>query len=39
MLLMEYTSIRGGYLQDCDKNATWDILHAYIDAHSQILLN
>ena len=36
---MEYPSIRGEYFPDFDKNFTWNILHAYIDAHSQILID
>ena len=37
MFLMYYTSIRGEELQYYSKNATWNILYAYIDAHSQRL--
>ena len=39
MLLMDYPCIRGEELPDYAKNATWDLLHAYIDAHSQILID
>ena len=36
---MDYPSIRGGNLPDYSKNDTWNLLHAYIDTHSQILLD
>ena len=36
---MNYPSIRGEILPDYAKKSTWDLLHAYIDAHSQILVN
>ena len=39
MLLMDYPCIRGEDLTDYAKNSTWDLLHAYIDAHSQILID
>ena len=39
MFLMDYPSIRGEYLPDDSKNPTWNLLHAYIDAHSQILID
>ena len=32
---MDYTSIRGEYLPDYTKNVTWNLLHAYMDEHSQ----
>ena len=35
MLLMEYPFIRGEYLPDYAKKATWNLLHTYIDVHSQ----
>ena len=35
---MCYPYIRGGDLTDYDKKAPWDFLHAYIDAHIQILI-
>ena len=35
---MYYPYIREEYLPDYDKKATWNILHAYIYAHSQILI-
>ena len=38
MLLMDYPSIRGEYFPDYAKKATWNLLHAYIDAYSQILI-
>ena len=38
MFLMDYPSIRGEYLQDYSKKSTWNLLHAYIDAHSKILI-
>ena len=37
MLLMDYPSIRGEYLLDYAKNDIWNLLHAHIDANSQIL--
>ena len=36
---MNYPSIIGKYLTDYAKNTTCNILHAYIDAHSQILID
>ena len=39
MLLMDYLSIIGEGLPDYSKNATWNLLHAYIYEHSQILIN
>ena len=39
MFLMDYLSIRDEYLPDYAKNSTWNILRAYIDAHSQILID
>ena len=38
MLLMDYPSIRGEYLPYYSENVTWNLLYAYIDAHSQILM-
>ena len=38
MLLMDYPSIRGEYLPDYAITFTWNILHAYIDAHSHIII-
>ena len=38
MLIMEYPSIRGEEIPDCAKKATRKPLHAYIDAHSQRLI-
>ena len=38
MLLMDYPSTRGEALPDYTKNTIWNLLHAYIDAHSQILI-
>ena len=35
MLLMDYPSISEEYFSDYAKNATWGLLHAYTDAHSQ----
>ena len=37
MLLMDYPSISEEYFSDYAKNATWGLLHAYTDAHSQII--
>ena len=34
---MDNISIGGEEIPDYDKKATWNLLHAYIDAHSQIL--
>ena len=39
MLLMDYPYIKGGYLSDYYKNATWKLLHAYIYAHRQKLID
>ena len=39
MLLTKYTSIRGEYLQYYVKNATWNLLHTYIGAHSQVIID
>ena len=39
MLLMDYSSIIGEEILDYDKKATWNLLHAYIDAHIQILID
>ena len=39
MFLMNYPYIKGGDLPDCTKNSTWNLLHAYIDAHIQILID
>ena len=39
MLLMDYPSIRGGDLPYYAKNATQNLLHAYIDAHSQKIID
>ena len=38
MFLMGYPFIRGKYLPDYAKNATWNLLNAYMDAHSQRLI-
>ena len=38
MLLMDYPSIRGKEIPYHAENPTWNILCAYIDAHSQILI-
>ena len=38
MLLMEYPYIRWEHFPDYAKNSTWNLLHAYIDAHNQILI-
>ena len=39
MLLMDYPSIIGEELPHDSKKATWNILHAYIDAHNQRLID
>ena len=39
MFLMDYLSIRGEELSDYPKKAAWNLLNAYIDAHSQRLIN
>ena len=39
IVLMEYASIRGNDSLDYAKNATWNLFHSYIDAHSQILID
>ena len=36
---MDYKFIIGEDLTDCDKKSTWNLLHAYIDALSQILID
>ena len=36
---MDFPSIRGGYLPDCAKTSTWNLLYVYIDAHSQSLFD
>ena len=36
MLLMDYPYIRGEDLPYYFKKVTWNILHAYIDAHIQV---
>ena len=36
---MDYPSIRGGDLLYYAKNATQNLLHAYIDAHSQKIID
>ena len=38
MFLMDYPSIRGGEILYSTEKATWKLLRAYIDAHSQILI-
>ena len=38
MLLMDYPSIRGEYFTEYSKQATWNLLHTYIDAHRQRLV-
>ena len=38
MLLTDYPSIREEDFPDYAKDVTWNLLHAYIDRHSQILL-
>ena len=39
MLFMDYPSIIGEDLASYYKKATWNLLHGYIDAHSQILID
>ena len=39
ILLMDYPSKRGEELPDYDKNATWNLFLAYIDAHSKIIID
>ena len=39
MLLMDYPSIRGEYSPDYSEKATWNLLHSYIDANSQRLID
>ena len=39
MLFLDYTSIRGKSLPAYSKRDTWNLLHACIDAHSQILID
>ena len=35
---MDHPSIRGEEISDYSKNVTWNLLHAYIDTHSQRLI-
>ena len=35
---MDYLSIRGEEIQNHAKKVTWNLFHAYIDAHSQRLI-
>ena len=39
MLLMDYSPIIGDDLPDYVKKATYNLLNAYIDAHSQRIIN
>ena len=39
MMLMDYTSIRGEDIPEYVKHATWNLLHAYIDAHPQVIID
>ena len=39
MLFMDYPSIREEYFPDYAKKAAWKLLNAYIDAHSQSLID
>ena len=39
MLLMDYPSIRGEEIPDHTYNSAWNLLHAYIYPHSQILFD
>ena len=39
MFLVYYPCIRGEDLPYYSKSVTWNLLHAYIDAHSQILID
>ena len=39
MLLMDYPYIRGEELPYYAKKTTWNLLHVYIDAHSQRLID
>ena len=36
---MDYPYKRGGELPYYDKNSTWNLLHAYIDARGKILID
>ena len=38
VLLMDYPSIRGEDFTSYSKNATWNLLHSYIDVHCQRLI-
>ena len=38
MLLMDYPSIRGEIFPYYAKQATWNLLNEYIDAHNQMLI-
>ena len=39
MFLMDCTYIKREKFTDCDKNSTWNLLHAYIYSHSQRLID
>ena len=39
MLLLDFPSISEEYLPDYAKKATWNLLHTFIYAHSQILFD
>ena len=39
MFLVDYLSIRGEELPYYSKNATWNLFHAYVVSHSQILID
>ena len=39
MLIMEYPSIRGEDIPDYAKRVIFNLLHSYIDAHDQILID
>ena len=39
MLLIKYPSIRGEAFTDYAKKDTWNLLHTYINAHSQISID
>ena len=36
---MEYPSIKGKYLPDYAKKATWNLFHTYIDSHSPTFID
>ena len=38
MMIMDYSSISGEYLLDYAKKSTWNLFHAYMNAHRKMLI-